>query len=597
MQTTGSPKSEPHGDGLERPRFRQDLVAEQIDEAGARFIDVMDPDSGSLFRFYEVEYSIACAMDGERDVPGIVRWAQEELGLKASTTEVTTVIATLGSLGYLERPGAAAEAAPADDELAAGIVVGKRQDTEVDGTGVELGLSNMAAAATSHEPMPEAPDYGLGAPGSTVTSRSPSMPVEDIKLGEAGAQALASEADDAIPQTGDMSLDLSDHLAIKPDDVKEAVRASRVMATPELPKDLLEALEEPTVHKPAAAEAKPAKPEVKPEAKKPEVKKPSTQPMATVAPAKPVEIKPTSQRIEAKPSDTKPSKPAVELPRPVPVAADQSRPTAPKSGVSTMTIVLFLLLVATAAGFFAWKYLLNNPEETEDTQDVPSKKPRMKPPVKPAEPPPISGQLKLETPTPVDLSSLTAGAVESVEANGKMVKADDVVARLAGAKQLETDIAAIQKDVDRVKPELDKANADLAAATAGANKDALAKAQAVVKDRQTSLDDKQAKMTAKTAELAKFVVKATTDGQLTITAKVGQHVAASESIAKLAPTPLLVVVLKAPALATGSTVTLAVKNSDKKLTCTVASVDGDSAKVTCPTEATLADPTDVTLVK
>jgi hypothetical protein len=72
---------------LERPRFRQDLVAEPVEDGNTRFVDVMDPDNGSVYRFFEVEYSLACAMDGERDVPGILRWAQEELGLSASATE------------------------------------------------------------------------------------------------------------------------------------------------------------------------------------------------------------------------------------------------------------------------------------------------------------------------------------------------------------------------------------------------------------------------------------------------------------------------------------------------------------------------------
>ena len=66
---------------MARPRFRQDLVAELVEEQGQRFIDVGDPETGNLFRFYEIEYSLACAMDGERDVAGIVQWAQEELGL------------------------------------------------------------------------------------------------------------------------------------------------------------------------------------------------------------------------------------------------------------------------------------------------------------------------------------------------------------------------------------------------------------------------------------------------------------------------------------------------------------------------------------
>src|SRR2546423_14984188 len=94
----------------DRPRFRQDLLAELIDEQGKRFVDVADPDTGTCYRFYEVESSLACAMDGERDVPGILRWAQEELGLSAKPDEVKSVIATLGSLGFIDA-GAAQPAA------------------------------------------------------------------------------------------------------------------------------------------------------------------------------------------------------------------------------------------------------------------------------------------------------------------------------------------------------------------------------------------------------------------------------------------------------------------------------------------------------
>ena len=33
----------------DRPRFKQELVAEPIEDGGARFIDLMDPDSGNIF--------------------------------------------------------------------------------------------------------------------------------------------------------------------------------------------------------------------------------------------------------------------------------------------------------------------------------------------------------------------------------------------------------------------------------------------------------------------------------------------------------------------------------------------------------------------
>ena len=55
----------------DRPRFRDDLVAQPLEEEGIRWVDVTDPNSGSTFRFYDVEYSIACAMDGARDIEGL----------------------------------------------------------------------------------------------------------------------------------------------------------------------------------------------------------------------------------------------------------------------------------------------------------------------------------------------------------------------------------------------------------------------------------------------------------------------------------------------------------------------------------------------
>src|SRR5919108_1684184 len=86
----------------EKPRFRNDLVAQPIEEEGIRYVDVTDPNSGSTFRFYDVEYSIACAMDGARDVDNLAEWTRAELGIEASNEELVSVINTLAELGYLE---------------------------------------------------------------------------------------------------------------------------------------------------------------------------------------------------------------------------------------------------------------------------------------------------------------------------------------------------------------------------------------------------------------------------------------------------------------------------------------------------------------
>src|SRR5687767_4178610 len=98
----------------DKPRFRNDLVAQPIEEEGVRYVDVTDPTSGSTFRFYDVEYSIACAMDGARDLGNLAEWTRAELGIEASDDELQSVINTLADLGYLENvePRPAAETEP-----------------------------------------------------------------------------------------------------------------------------------------------------------------------------------------------------------------------------------------------------------------------------------------------------------------------------------------------------------------------------------------------------------------------------------------------------------------------------------------------------
>ena len=139
-----------------RPRFRTDLVAECIEAEGQRFIDVIDPDTGDGFRFYEVEYSIACAMDGELDLAGLVQWAKEELGIEPSPAEIESVISTLGHLGYLDSEPVAQAAAEiarrreAADEigLTAGVHAAPRTPAPPAGVASSWSPSPSAAGAS-----------------------------------------------------------------------------------------------------------------------------------------------------------------------------------------------------------------------------------------------------------------------------------------------------------------------------------------------------------------------------------------------------------------------------------------------------------------
>jgi len=249
-----------------RPRFRQDLVAELVEDGGQRFIDVADPDSGHMYRFFEVEYSLACGMDGQRDVAGIVKWAQDELGFSPTANEVQAVIAQLANLSFvgadrsIDTAATKVAAAQKADDLAKGIVVGKNASAS---PSVDVELGRAGTNATSREDKLPSADFALGASGAGAARPVAKAPVEDIALGAPGANEPRRPASASTPPSTpatDMSLDLADQFALKPGDVKEAVRQSKVMTAVEVPKELLE------------AEAMPAKPVAKPE---PVVAKPS----------------------------------------------------------------------------------------------------------------------------------------------------------------------------------------------------------------------------------------------------------------------------------------------------------------------------------
>ncbi len=586
---------------LDRPRFRQDLVAEPIDDAGARFIDVMDPDSGNVFRFYEVEYSLACAMDGERDVPGIVQWAKEELGLTPSATEVRTVIATLGDLGYLEAAAAAAAAAPApapavtrepprqpaptpvvarpapgtvptvknqwddapttitnaDDDLMPGVVVGgRRAATPV--ADMELGNAGSRGAHAEAD-LPNTSDLELGTPGTTSRPlRAPDRTqVDDVALG--------------VPGRVDLSVDLSDSVGIGVDDVKEAVRASQVMKAVDVPKELLDSLE-----------AEPDMP-AKKSAKQPErpIERPSERPVEAAPQPKPV----------AKPAPA--PKPTESQPKPTakPVEAPKA-PPAPAPTVSTGLIVVLLIVVLGAIAFIVYKFALKKSEDDTQSSTTPTQPHVVKPPapVKPPEPPPTPAVevVKLTTgaETTAAVKPMATGQIEMI-ASDAPVTAGDVIVAFAGHKPIETEIAGLERDIEkRVKPELAQAEKDRDAAQTANNKAAVTAAEARIADRKKSLDDKQGKLAAKKAELEKLVIRAPATGKLTAKAKVGARVSSNDDLADIVIAPVRIAKFaKVPPVTPKARVTLVTKADHKTLSCLVTSSDPGTVTIECPQDA------------
>ena len=615
----------------DRPRFKQELVAEPIEDGGARFIDLMDPDSGNVFRFYEVEYALACAMDGERDVAGIVRWAQEELGLSPSPKEVQTVIATLGDLGYLDARPAAETHAPApvvetaptaptapakvnakveakhDDDLGRGVIVGKHAPVaSIAGEDYELGASG-GFVPTKQADLPAGGDLALGAAGTTAPAkRADPITADDIKLGASGATADQS----AVPVKSDLSMDLSSDFALNPSDVKEAVRASKVMTAVEVPQDILDTLDqkpEPKKPEPKVEAKKPEpKVEVKAEAKKvdakadtkkkndvPTDKLPDKKVVAAAAEKvdakKAADAKAKPADAKAKPADAKKVEPkkatAVEEKKPV-------TPPAPKPGVSPVLIVLLVLAVIGAGIFLVWKYVLDKPA-AETSEVAPPVTPVKKEP--PPPPPAPVAKLALDTPAPVDIKSAVVGTVEWIEANDKVVKTGDVIAKLAGQAPIQAALDGLKKDVDKGPAAVDAAQKELDAAKDDATK---AAAQTKLDAAKKAQDTRQQALTAKQADLDKLLVKSPADGKLAVIAKANAKLAVADVVAKVTQEPMLAAVFTAAPggkYVAGSPATLGLKGTDKKLSCTVADVVGDQVKVICTADASIPASADVTL--
>ena len=580
---------------LERPRFRQDLVAEPIEDGTSKFVDVMDPDSGNVFRFYEVEYSLACAMDGERDVPGIMRWAQEELGLSASATEVKTVIATLGDLGYLDGAAARPETptpaakpsiwdapAPAahDDMLGRGVVVGqKRHNTPV--PDMELGNAG-ASAPSAHAPSTPAANIELGA-GVTTGRSSPKPKVDDIALG--------------VPGRVDVSVDLSDQVAVSPKDVKEAVRASKVMNAVEIPDELKNALDsaEASTPKPRKPPPTPAKgmPAVDPKAaeKAVEAAKAEAAKSAEVARAADAAKVAAAKAVESAKA------PAKTLPKPVeaskqPEAKAAIAPPAPEMRANRGLVVVLIIVAAAAAMFFVYKYVLSKSsgETTEVTPPVtPPVPPKPAPP-----PPPESEKLAASAPMSESIKPVAAGTIEMIAGPGDAkVKEGDTLVRFTGAKALDTEISALEKDIDqRVKTDLFKAQQERDAAIASGNKSAQTAGDAKVADRQKSLDDKQGKLASKKSDRDKLEIKSPATGTFTAKAKATQKVTPTDELGMLLRAPTKTVTFKKADAGPKSRVILVTKDN-QKLSCVVTSADASGVAIECP-DAAASDGTEVT---
>lgn len=648
-----------------RPRFRTDLVAEPIEDGGHRYIDVVDPDTGNGFRFYDVEYSLACAMDGERDVEGLVVWAKEELGIEPSSNELATVISTLGDLGYLA-DGAAAPL-EADTELAPGVYAAPRGADAPPVEDVELGQGGAAAYAPEDVALPRG-DFELGmSGGGAPTLRTPSEAVSGPELGAAGGpreMVMEFEAptpppaeapyasmrpttrpdaeDDGPtnlpnPATSDfdddeVSVDLSDHLAISASDVKEAVRASKVMKAVDLPADLQAQLDSSERELAAAKEAAERVAAERAEAQR-------AAEAQRLAEERAAEERAAAERLAAEAA----ARPPVELPRPpvgvsrpksttaerpnerpvektpaVSVAKEPVKTPAPSGGGAMRTVLLLLLLLAVGAAAYwfgvlkkplPWKKASDTPAETAGPGPGPATgagpstgavQPTP-PPTPPPPPPPPSATLAESAGAPTDVTAGQVGVVEFIAAEGSTVAAGDPLVRFKGNPAWASKLVGLDYDIDnRVPKQIADATKARDAAQASGNAAQVKRHQATIDERTKRLADKVNERQAIRDSQDALTVKSPAGGVVAMKIAKGARSKADQVVATVTPAPVLSASFTIPAgakaPAVDASVRVAVKASpETKANCTVTAAEGVQVTVVCPADAGIAAGTEIIL--
>ena len=546
-----------------RPCFRTDLVAQPIEEKGQVFVDVTDPDTGATFRFYEVEYSVASAMDGARDLQSLRAWARDEIGVEPTDDELTTVVATLAELGYL------ADAAASDQggvELGqAGRAQGAEPRSSPAGEDVELGYAGAGAPAQAVVPSTSSPTPAAGLEESfeglmedagavpTEVSRAGTNPfarsnripisaddgeevtteaVSPLRRSEGSLRGRALQTDDEdgptnIPDPAsaldddEVSVDLSDHLSIGTDDVKEAVRQSRVTKLPTAPEgaDVADAADEPAAATEKASAADTPKSAASASAERAAVAKP-TEPAGAAGPAK-----------EGSPM-----------------------------GVALLVV---LLVVAVAGlGYYGYAHLglFGGGAQAAEPADAAAA----------AEPSPPTAVLEGEDVEPAFLEAPAAGAVSWIAASGATVAEGDEIAQLQGYAEAAEALEYQLGEEARLQDRLDQA-------TAEDDRRAMRQVEEKVEEAQEGVTEAE-------EELSRFRVLATQSGIFEPEIEEGAELEQGATLGVIAAEARTIGVFEVgepDAFAAGQAVTLAAEGAGEVASCDVIAMDASTITIAC----------------
>ncbi|HEU5060265.1 MAG TPA: hypothetical protein VFU21_27225 [Kofleriaceae bacterium] len=638
---------------MDRPYFRNDLVARPLDDGGQRFIEVTDPDSGTSFKFYEIEYAIACAMDGERDVSELAEWAKIELGLDPSPDELQVVIGTLGDLGYLEGVGVARAAQPAAREevipqsakptprmplsrppVAAGGAVTRGWDVQ-SGDDIDLGAPGKAAASSApggvtrgwDVPSTDEVELGMAGRGEQPARRGnePRAAAGELELGAAGNRGMTDpeavtysgapvvEQDESIHDRDtvqrsavgsdfdDLSTDLSDHVPLAASELKEAVRSSKVMGAVKPPHEEDTQLEGPKVgvgqrtvmgwQAPAApAAGAAAKPHVTVQ------KQPTAGQPQGGQPGAPARVSPPQQ---ATPMVLPEKRAEISRPHPAatPIAVGEPHPgTGQPEKKSVLLPVLLVLVLLAAVGGVAYWYFVVRPE-TDGSAGKATPAGAAGTPAA-GEATPAAGEGEPPAEPPAISAMLEAGPnaehVLNAPRNGRfswVATAGSEVAVGAPVAKYEG-IATWERLLTQAQESQKKYQERLDQATSKGDKNAMKAAEDNVKRKQADIDRAN-------TEMAKYVIAAPLGGVVEPSVEPRVWIKKDTPVAKILAQSGPRATFNLPAgrtHAAGDQVQVSSKaDPTLKATCKVESADGQKLVVTCPTDSGLAAGSEVVL--
>lgn len=583
-QITGASSS------TERPLFRYDLQTTAIQESGNRYVDVTDP-GGQSFRFYEVEYAVACGMDGQRDVAAIVRWAMLELELQTTPAEVSAIVAKLAELDYIETGD------QIGDQTTVDISPAPAAEAAADDTGFELGSSGKSAASP---PRPVAAavasDVELGVAGRTDTvAEPPKAAIEaEFELGLAGNEGLTDEAEAAAEaaaaaELAQVAAAAEEAAAAKAAAAAEAAAAKaaaaaaaeeaaaaaaeatadKVITPDEIPVDVAAAL----------AGAEEATPELIAESS--DISDSIASEKAEIADSgKEAIALADSAENEAKREAAQKKQDALAKKR----AA--RRPLVRRSA----SLVLWLILLGSVAGA-AYYYFFHTPYVLEHPAEQPVGQPRPVPPpptpTVPEVPPELAAPSTLtitEIPT-ADALAVRAGVVEWVLDPGSEVAEGDTILKIRGSARLQ---AAVDKETNA----LEVYQAQLETAEAREDEAKLAAIEADVARKQVDVD-------AANDKLAPYIVISPIGGIVEVLVKARDKVKAGQPIGRvtgLAKSIVVFTLSEGNFAEEGQEFRIeAVEDAELNATCIVDKMDEQEITLECPRDSGIEADTAVKL--